>query len=192
MSLNAFSHNLLMNPKLEAKYLRLEELRNPLLDELDGLDHQQLNAAPAPGKWSINQHVAHLILVEQRVLENVRYKLQRPEELQDVPFAQEAKALLMKVALHSGQKFKAPDIVANVPEVSELSALRKQWDTMRFELEDELTGFPPALLAKGVFKHPVVGYLTICQTLNFLQDHFIHHKQIMMSQKEALINQLQA
>jgi hypothetical protein len=176
-----------MNPKLEAKYLRLEELRNRLLDELAGLDDNQLNASPAPGKWSVNQHVAHLVVVEERALDNIRYKLQRQEELQDISMAQEAKALLLKLALHSGRKFKAPPLVASVPETCHLPELRQQWDKVRFELEDELTGFPPQLLEKGVFKHPITGYLTIGQTLTFLQDHFIHHKRILQAQKEVLV-----
>ncbi|WP_276496149.1 DinB family protein [Pontibacter litorisediminis] len=176
-----------MNPKLEDKYLRLEELRNRLLDELAGLDDAQLNKAPAPEKWSINQHVAHLVLVEERALDNVRYKLQRQEELQDVGLAQEAKLLLVKVALHSGRKFVAPPVVVSVPEVCHLPELRQQWDKVRFELEDELTSFPQPLLEKGVFKHPMIGYLTIGQALNFLQDHFIHHKHIMQAHKQALV-----
>ncbi|WP_266205805.1 DinB family protein [Pontibacter kalidii] len=176
-----------MNPKLESQYLRLEESRNRLLDELAGLDGNQLNTAPAPGKWSINQHVAHLVLVEERALDNIRYKLQRQEELQDISLAQEAKALMLKLALYSGRKFKAPAIVASVPEACHLPELRQQWDQARFELEDELTAFPQQLLEKGIFKHPITGYLTIGQTLSFLQDHFIHHKRIMQAQKELLV-----
>ncbi|MCX2739119.1 DinB family protein [Pontibacter anaerobius] len=176
-----------MNPKLEDKYLHLEESRNRLLDELAGLDDAQLNTATSAGKWSINQHVAHLVLVEERALDNIRYKLSRQEELQNVGLNQIVRAFLMKLALQSGRKYKAPAVVAAVPNTCHLPALRQQWDKARFELEDELTGFPNQLLEKGIFKHPMVGYLTISQTLTFLQDHFIHHKRIMQAQKQALV-----
>lgn len=187
MPTNTYSLNMLMDPKLEDRYLRLEDSRNRLLDELAGLDDDQLNIAPAAGKWSINQHIAHLVLVEDAALANIRYKLQQQDKLQDNGFAQTVRAFLMKLALQSGRKYKAPAIVADVPATCHLPELRQQWDQVRFELEDELTSFPQQLLEKGVFKHPMAGYLTISQTLAFIQDHFIHHKRIVQAQKEALV-----
>ncbi|AKD05837.1 hypothetical protein PKOR_19485 [Pontibacter korlensis] len=177
-----------MNPKLEVKYLRLEQSRNRLLDELAGLSDEQLNTYPAAGKWSINQHVAHLVLVEERALSSIKQQLQQQDTLLDIDFSTSVKALLVKLALHSGRKYKAPAAVANVPDQAALPELRQQWDKLRFELEDELTSFPHHLLEKGVLNHPMVGCLSINQALSFLQDHFEHHRQIMLRQKEALIS----
>lgn len=181
-----YSHVQLMHPKLENKYLKLEQSRNRLLDELKVLDHAQLNTAPAPGKWSINQHLAHLVLVEEQVLQVLRHQLQEPEQLQDAPFTSGIKALLVKAALASGKKYKAPAQVATVPEVSLLHELRQRWDTCRFALEDMLTDFPPRLLDKAVFKHPVAGPFTLIQTLAFVQDHLAHHEQQLQTLKRQL------
>lgn len=186
MATNTYSLNLLMNPKLEDKYLRLEQSRNRLLDELAGLDDSQLNSSPEAGKWSINQHVAHLVLVEELTLSYVQHKLQKPEELQEASFGNAFKSALLKLALISGKKFKAPAPTAAVPDKANLQELRQRWDTARFTMEDVLTDLPTHLLDKCLFKHPYVGPLSINQTLIFLQDHFDHHQRIMQDQKEVL------
>jgi len=164
-----------MNAALEAKYLRLEQSRNHMLDELEGLDDGLLNTPPAEGKWSINQIVAHLVLTEKQTINYVQYKVTRQEELHDATFSNDIKSFLLKLALKSGRKYKAPASVATVPTTSSLPMLRSDWDQVRFKLEDVLSELPRELLNKCLFKHPHVGPLTIQQTLSFLQDHFSHH-----------------
>ncbi|PRY12295.1 DinB family protein [Pontibacter ummariensis] len=187
MNTAVYSHIQLMNPKLEEKYLRLEKCRNMLLDELEGLDDALLNSPPAEGKWSINQTMAHLVLVERRMLDYVQYKLKQQEAFPEASFSQGLKSLLLKLALQSGKKFKAPDVVATVPDNIALATLRQEWDEVRFRLEDLLTELPVHLLNKCLFKHPVAGPLTMFQTLTFVQDHFNHHLRQIQQQKQRLL-----
>ncbi|MBX0331682.1 DinB family protein [Pontibacter sp. HSC-14F20] len=163
-----------MNPLLESRYLKLEESRNRLVGELEGLDEELLNRATPTGKWSINQIVAHLIQVEQLTNSYIQRKLQE-DKLESASLAHTFRSLLLRVALHSGMKFKAPDAVAKVPAYASLNSLRIQWDAARYQLEDTLTELPQQQLDKCVFRHPYAGMLTIGQTLDFLQDHFSHH-----------------
>ena len=175
-----------MNPKLEAKYLYLEKSRNKLLKDLQDLDEATLNTSPAEGKWSIGQIVAHLVQVEQLTMGYIQRKLQKEEELQHVNVKNAVKAMLLKVALNSGMKFKAPQVAAEVPDEVDLNAVRLQWDETRYKLEDLLTELPPALLDKCLFRHPYAGMLSITQTLTFLQDHFNHHLQQINHLKQQL------
>ncbi|WP_460919386.1 DinB family protein [Pontibacter brevis] len=177
-----------MNLKLEAKYLRMEKSRNRLLDELEGLDEDILNSPAPGGKWSINQHLAHLILVDRVTMGYVQHKLKKKEELPSATFSGYFKSVLLKLALQSGRKFKAPAPVATVPDTAVLSALRKEWDDVRFELEDVLTAVPDELLDKCLFRHPYAGPLTLPQTLTFLQDHFNHHLRTIQQLKQQLIS----
>lgn len=186
MSTEIYSHIELMNLKLEPKYLRLENSRNRLLDELEGLDDVLLNTPAPGGKWSLNQHVAHLILVDKVTMGYVHHKLKKKEELLSSSFSNIFKSFLLKLALQSGRKFKAPAPVATVPDTASLSALRKEWDDVRFNVEDVLTDTPDELLDKCLFKHPVAGPLTLPQTLTFLQDHFDHHLRIIQQLKQHL------
>lgn len=187
MSTEIYSHIELMNLKLEAKYLRLENTRNLLLDELEGLDESLLNTQILDGKWSINQHVAHLILVDRVTMGYVQHKLKKKEELTPSSISNHIKSFLLKLALQSGRKYKAPAPVATVPDTAILSDLRKEWDDVRFTLEDVLTETPDDLLDKCLFKHPFAGPLTLPQTLTFLQDHFNHHLRIIQQLKLKLI-----
>ncbi len=175
MSFAVFSHTLLMHPKLEAKYMRLEKRRNQLLNELAKLSNSELNTPAAEGKWSINQIVGHLLMVEQFTIRYVQRKMQREELLSASVLANAVHHLLLKLALLSPLKFKAPAAVATVPPNAEFSVLRHRWDETRFELEDLLTDMPPFVFDKYLFKHPLAGPLTISQTLSFLEDHFDHH-----------------
>ncbi|RIJ42125.1 DinB family protein [Pontibacter oryzae] len=176
-----------MIPKLENKYLRLEQTRNRLLDELEALTDEQLNTAAPGGKWSLNQHVAHLIMVDEVTLNSIQYKLKQPGTLKPAGFSQALKALLLKVALLSGRKYKAPAPVADVPDHSDLQDLRHNWNNARFALEDTLTALNPDQIDKCLFKHPRVGPLNVLQTLAFLQDHFDHHQKIMQQQIRDLV-----
>ncbi|WP_347156630.1 DinB family protein [Pontibacter chitinilyticus] len=164
-----------MNSVLEAKYLRLEQSRNRLLDELEGFDNELLNTSPAEGKWSLNQIVAHLVLVEQQIVKVVEHQINGQKELPSSTFFNEIRSVLLKLALKSGKKYKAPASVASVPQTAALADLRVAWDEVRFKLEDVLTDLPHSLLNKCLFQHPYAGPLTIQQTLTFLQDHFDHH-----------------
>ncbi|MHC2990775.1 hypothetical protein OB13_03960 [Pontibacter sp. HJ8] len=176
-----------MNPQLEAQYLKLEETRNQLLDDLEGLDDEFLNTPPAAGKWAVNQIIAHLIQVEQLTNSYIQRKVQKQETLGDASIAHTFRSLLLKLALHSGMKFKAPDAVAAVPDRSSLSALRSQWDNSRYHLEDTLTELPRELLDKCLFRHPYAGPLSITQTMSFLQDHFHHHARQISQIRHQLI-----
>ncbi|MEJ8755714.1 DinB family protein [Pontibacter sp. H259] len=177
MSTAVFSPILFMNPKLESKYLYLEKSRNRLLKDLEELDETILNASPAEGKWSIGQIVAHLVQVEQLTMGYIQRKLQKEEQLQQASIKNAVNALLLKAALGSGMKFKAPPVAADVPAEVDLNTVRLQWDETRYKLEDMLTELPPAMLDKCLFRHPYAGMLSITQTLTFIQDHFNHHMQ---------------
>lgn len=189
MSSAVYSHIILMNPKLEVKYLFLEKSRNRLLDELEGFEDGQLNVLPATDKWSVNQVVAHMILVEQVTIAYIQNKIRKEKTLETSSFMNLFKSVLLKLALKSGMKFKAPQAVASVPDIASLGTLRLQWDTVRYELEDVLTGLPPHMLNKYLFKHPYSGPLTVSQTLSLLQDHFDHHLQQIQQLKQQLIRQ---
>ncbi|MEJ8802699.1 DinB family protein [Pontibacter sp. H249] len=188
MNTAAYSHIEFMNPKLEIKYLSLEKSRNQLLDELDGFDDELLNTAPAEGKWSINQIICHLIEVEKLTIGYINHKLQKQEDLGASCFSNTFKAILLKLALRSGKKYKAPAVVATVPDTANLSKLRHQWDDTRFKLEDLLNDITPGHMDKCLFKHPVVGPLSINQTLGFLNDHFTHHERQIQQLKRSLVS----
>ncbi|QCR25004.1 DinB family protein [Pontibacter sp. SGAir0037] len=175
-----------MNPRLEVKYLRLEKSRNQLLDELEGLDDDLLNTPATEAKWSINQVLSHLLQVEQFTVSYIQRKIQKEEELEASLFSNTVKTALVKLALLSPFKFKAPAVVATVPDKANFSSLRHQWNETRYKLEDLLTDLPDTFQNKYLFKHPIAGPMTVQQTLSFLHDHFHHHLPQIINQKQKL------
>lgn len=175
MSSAVFSPVLFMNPKLESKYLFLEKSRSKLLNSLKDIDESLLNTTPAEGKWSVGQIVAHLIQVEQLTIGYIQKKLAEENELQNSSLKHMVSSVLLRLALNSGMKFKAPKVAATVPDTVTLNSLHAQWDETRYKLEDLLTELPPQMLDKCLFRHPYAGMLSIAQTLTFMQDHFNHH-----------------
>jgi hypothetical protein len=176
-----------MNLTLETKYLRLEKSRNRLLDVLEVFDDDLLNTPARGGKWSVNQHIAHLLLVDKMTMGYVQHKLDQQEVLAFSSFSNVFRSVLLKLALLSGRKFKSPAAVATVPDYASLRILRQEWDDVRFEMEDVLTAIPENMLNKCLFRHPIAGPLTVFQTLTFLQDHFDHHLRIIQQLKQHLI-----
>ena len=176
-----------MNPKLEVKYLYLEKSRNKLLNDLESIDDTLLNTCPAEGKWSVGQIAAHLLQVEQLTISYIQRKISKEEELQPSSVRNMVSSVVLKVALNSGIKFKAPQVAATVPAIVDLDKVRTQWDETRYKLEDLLTELPPAMLDKCLFRHPYAGMLNASQTLTFIQDHFNHHLHQINHLKQQLI-----
>lgn len=187
MNTTTFSHIQFMNPYLEARYLKLEETRNRLLDELEGLDEELLNRPAAEGKWSINQIIAHLVQSEQLTNSYLQRKM-REESHETAGLSHVVRSLLLRVALNTGMKFKAPEAAAHMPAHAALSSLRNQWDAARYQLEDTLTELPQDMLGKCIFRHPYAGMLTMPQTLTFLQDHFSHHARQIARLRQQWLN----
>lgn len=76
-------------------------------------------------------------------------------------------------------KFKAPKIVSSVPENISLDSLKSDYDKNTVSFKQLLQNFPNELMGKLIFKHPIVGLLTIEQTVGFLAEHYLHHERQM-------------
>ena len=95
-----------------------------------------------------------------------------------------SRSMALGLALKSPFKFKAPPMLTNMPEKYDIKELKAKWDTIRKNFSVTLENFPGELLNKAVFEHPKVGWLNISQTLDFLQDHFDHHKKQVLKLEE--------
>lgn len=94
--------------------------------------------------------------------------------------------ILLKLALGSNKKFKAPKVVGNLTNDLPFDEISRQWNTSFLELENIIKNFPSKHKDKLVFKHPVVGWLSLDQTIGFMKDHLNHHQK----QIEFLYSQL--
>lgn len=136
-----------------------------------------LKKKPDTERWSLLQVLEHLAGAEAAGLQY----LQRNQYavLHNRGFLPSGiRALLLKFALRSPLRFKAPPVLAIFPtNTTQPAALHAQWQQTRKELAAYLEGIPSGKKKALLFMHPVAGPLTPHQMLVFMTDHLNHHRR---------------
>jgi len=140
---------------------------------------EQLNFRP-DGKWSVLQHIHHVILAENAIVAYMRKKKPHLTNQDKTGISAKLKLQSVKVALNVGYKAKAPSITADLPETSVLEAEEKFWEAGRADLKSLLDEMPESTMELGIFKHPVAGRLNGYQALDFMLFHLEHHRKAMV------------
>ncbi|WP_426059985.1 DinB family protein [Hymenobacter sp. B1770] len=178
-----------MNHRLHLKFEQLERATERLLASAEALGPNSAKA-PAPGHWSAAQVVHHLLFIEGNIIQYVNKKLQAEELLPKVGLFTRLRARFVRLMLRlPGLRYKAPRGVATLTdtgEVGNLPELRQTWEASRRQLERLLNEFPGRQLNRAIFPHPRSGRITICQVMDFLLDHLLHHQQQMNRITKAL------
>jgi hypothetical protein len=149
----------------------------------DHLYHKQ----PMPGSWSVAQAANHIFLSEQFSLSYLKKKLSYPDTLTPFQLKSWGSVLILKLALITSYKAKAPKIINMWDQQPILSPgeLDVKWNLLRTELFAFIEKHQPAFGSHLVYKHPFAGRLTMYQMLMFLNDHMAHHiRQIKTIQKK--------
>lgn len=168
-----------MKDKILAANARYTAQATAFFNELAPVNDEALNRIPADGGWSAMQVLHHLILVEQNALAYVRKKLSYQPVLEKSGLLTALRMALLRVALISPIKFKAPRSAAaeRIPEAANFADTRALWDKARADWTAFLEQMPDELNEKAVFKHPRAGRLSWVQTLEFLAGHFARHQR---------------
>ncbi len=172
-----------MVSKLQTRFDALEQRRHRLVGELARLGEAQLRFQPAPGAWSLQEVVHHLLLVDQAVL-------RAADRAAEVRMRRSLRECIGYVAvwlvLKLGVRVRVP-VRGVAPQVGiSLSELQEQWDETRIALKACLNRFTERTVQHTVARHPIGGPLNAVQTLLFLTQHFDHHmRQINRIQRAA-------
>lgn len=164
-----------MDRLLRSKYATLQQQWEMLFLKVEGWPDEKLNQQPQPGKWSAAQIMSHLILSERLIATSLTKKIHANEPLEKSGLKSWYRSVLLKLSLRSSLRFKAPRVVAKVPEYSSLSDIEVQWHQTTKEFEKLLENFPSHLLGRAIFTHPIVGRISLYQTIDFMADHVYHH-----------------
>ncbi len=175
-----------MLPKIEHKKDALHKALKHLLKYTDTLEPSVLRAKKG-AEWSAAQVLYHLWLSEKNTVKALKKRLDNLDARKEKAGLS---ATLRAYALHRALKnkrlkFKAPSIVADIPEKPDYTVLKSDYRTTRDELYKVLALFDRETAGIAVFKHPRAGKINIFQTLDFLQDHLDRHTgQIMRITKD--------
>jgi uncharacterized damage-inducible protein DinB len=165
-----------MNSKLNTLFNSLEEDRKNLLATVSNLSlEKQLNAPP--GKWSIQQILAHLIAAEKLSVMYLHKKMLGIKEAENTGLWEEIKMMALQASQRLPLKFKAPRmVVENTPAYASFEELTADWDKTRAELKVLLEKFEDSQIRKKIYKHIRAGRLNIQHALLFFREHIIHHR----------------
>lgn len=159
--------------ELNTRFEDLERRRRALLQEFAGRSPEQLAFRPTAESWSMLQVAQHLCIVEGAFLQaaertgplakpSLRHRLQRP-------------VLWLVFAL--GLRVRAPTRRVLPEPEPELAEIETRWQETRQHLHAFLAGIEPDQKEVPRFLHPVAGPLTPTGLLDFLSDHFEHHRR---------------
>jgi uncharacterized damage-inducible protein DinB len=176
-----------MSKILIDKLEEIENLYNSYLAKTKDLTEQEFNYKINASTWSIAQVLHHIWFALDGTYLYVNKQLQKNIDFKDAGIVHFFRSIGLNMVLHSPLKLKAPkyiseNVIKNIThaEISQLS--EASFNNFRQLLET----FPKELEQKEIFKHPVVGWVNIYQTLGFLKGHTVHHKM----QIENLLNQI--
>ncbi len=174
-----------MNKKFQKRYLRLQDLLSEYVKELNDLSHEDLNKSPGENSWSVAEVVYHISHAEKAIVQYIQKKLIKPEEAKRAGLKSMYKAILLRLALRSSRKFRAPKVLDNPQGPYEKDQLISEWKIIRATLGNTYDSVSQDHLGRQLFKHPVVGKINLYQTLGFMGDHMQRHlKQIRKIKKE--------
>jgi|YNPMSStandDraft_2_1061718.scaffolds.fasta_scaffold02651_4 hypothetical protein len=164
----------------------LESLRQNIHKLADNLDHEILKKKPSENEWSILEICNHLMVIEQLSIGYIRHKIENVDKAKPAPFKHRLFTLILKIALKLPLKFKAPKNVSQIPVPKSFTDLMMIWDMTRKELWKVIEKIPDGAYHKAFFKHPLAGYMTISDMLDF----FILHQKRHMKQIKRTLNKV--
>lgn len=141
------------------------------------MDDELLNRQPQPDQWSIIQVLSHLIQSDKLVTAYILKKMRSEGEFPKSGFRTWLRTVILQLALRGPFRFKAPPMVAKVPEYETLAVIESKWRQTYREFHEMLASFPPHLMGREIFRHPYAGRLNLHQTIDFMAEHFSHHKK---------------
>ncbi len=144
---------------------------NKLLDDLSHVSDEKLKQNP-DGGWSVLQVLSHLDAAESASLGYMRKKLQAGDKMGTIGLMNQLKMGVIKIALKSSLKWKAPSYISNPASPSSLVKMREQWMNTRKEIKNFVSEYPDKYINSLVYKHPMGGR----QDLNNAIDSFIFHQ----------------
>jgi uncharacterized damage-inducible protein DinB len=175
-----------MNNELTAGYAKLDDYTSSVLNSLSTINQEILQDKPAESVWSVMQILDHLVLAEAMSLGYLEKKINGIEEVGTVGVRSRLGMLLIKLLMNGGRKFKAPKSVSQPDGQVTLDQVGRKWKEERQRLFTFLENYPDEHLDKAIYKHPVIGRISLVQMLAFFVVHIKHHEvQIKQRLKNA-------
>jgi uncharacterized damage-inducible protein DinB len=166
---------------VQERWETLEKEQQQLIKTLSKYSNERLNQKPTDGGWSPMEVIQHLIIAETGTLKYIQKKLSFNPKLEKSGLTQNLKYLGFKIFFRSSIKIKAPvKAIIIFPEFSDFEETIDEWYQARKDFKNWLQNVPDSLWDKQIFKHPIMGRISINHTVSFFYEHQRRHiKQIL-------------
>ncbi|MFJ7829808.1 DinB family protein [Peribacillus sp. NPDC097284] len=144
------------------------KIREELLQAVNGLSDEQVNAHPEDGRWSIIQVLEHLFLMERAVTKGIADTLASDESnrVDDKP---------IQYTLNRDVKVDAPPFVIPSEKFQTLAEVKAKLASSRKALEKVISQVKENDLEEKSFPHPLFKDLSLKQWIPFVGLHEKRH-----------------
>ncbi|HVI45678.1 MAG TPA: DinB family protein [Chitinophaga sp.] len=153
---------------------QLQQTKEKLLKDLEGLSDQQLEYKSAPDRWSVIECVEHITLAEKGFLDGVQQLVKQPanpEKRSDVKVTDEG---ILTMVTDRSHKFKAPDPLQPKHTLGKPTDVIKAFTEQRDKLIDYVTNTTDELRSHISDKMPL-GPMDAYQILLLDAAHTTRH-----------------
>lgn len=173
-----------LTPNVRRWFEKLERQKADVLSEISGWSAERLRFQPSPSSWSTLAVLDHLVKVEESLLLALQSSL---PDGHSVPFKDRLGGLAVTCVMLSPMRVKVPTAAKIVvPDtVSDPLLVTNRWNKTRAELANLLNRLSPMQIRRGLFRHPVSGWMTVQRTLAFLSAHLGHHRYQLKRLRQA-------
>ncbi|MBV8830747.1 MAG: DinB family protein [Acidobacteriaceae bacterium] len=164
-----------MTPGIHRAFEKFEFQKQALLERLASWPPETIQYRPAKAAWSAIHVIDHLARVENGLIASLRANLPQGSRL---TLGDQIRAFFLIAFMRTPVRVKVPSAAGSTMPApgSELTGVITEWNTVRSRLKGLLDSVSPSELHRGVFRHPVSGWMTVGQALAFLSAHIRHHK----------------
>lgn len=166
-----------MHTKVKNQWRSLEEKRISLMYFLSQYDNNVLNKKPQPDAWSALQTMQHLMNAEAQSLRYMKKKLSYGIKLPKAGFKSWLRRKILKVFFAIPLKYKAPKQLETFPDNAKFEDLKTEWASQRLDFQEFIENLPDKLIDSEIWRHQIVGKMTISQMIDFFEDHFDRHQK---------------
>jgi hypothetical protein len=159
---------------VKSKIRHLDSVHSQLAHEIANVPSELLSKRPSENEWSVGEVIHHLLLVEQRVLDELEKGVAQPPQRIGL-----LKNLIpMQLISWRFVRVSAPNAVMPAGFKNAEESM-KTWKTCRTRLKQFCTTIDPKRLKQTAFRHPFLGNINGLAAISMVAYHEErHYKQI--------------
>lgn len=168
------NYPVIMISRVSPSFSILETQKDAILARVSSWAPEKRQFRSRPGNWCALEILDHLARVEETAIQAVKANL--PDGYPVRPWHRVSGAIA-NVAMRSRIRIRVPKGVPTVlPDGrADLDAVAARWSQNRRLMAAMLDDLTPEQSVRGLVKHPVAGWMTIAQGMQFLSSHLTHH-----------------